>query len=177
MLDEQLLRAEHDRPLDCGRDGVVDDRHGLARRRQRRRDELQAEALGGGVDDGARRAPVEHQRHRRAQRAAVAVRTGEHFERMALLRDHCRHMMLARCAGQGPRCHDDAVEVAAFAGEAIRRLDQPVARGVLGDPARGIAEFPSGLAHLSERVAVALREVTRIGDDLRIVARVTHRER
>ena len=52
-----------------------------------------------------------------------------------------------------------------------------VAPCLIGDPARGIAEFPSGLAHLSERVAVALREVTRIGDDLRIVARVTHRER
>jgi diaminohydroxyphosphoribosylaminopyrimidine deaminase/5-amino-6-(5-phosphoribosylamino)uracil reductase len=52
-----------------------------------------------------------------------------------------------------------------------------VAPCLIGDPARGIAEFPSGLAHLSERVAVALREVTRIGDDLRVVARVTHRER
>ena len=51
------------------------------------RGERDAEALRRGVDHRADGAPVEHQRHRRAERAAVAVRTGEHFERMALVLD------------------------------------------------------------------------------------------
>ena len=50
-----------------------------------------------------------------------------------------------------------------------------VAPCLIGDPARGIAEFRSGIAHLSDRVALAVREVTSVGEDLRIVARVKHR--
>ncbi len=49
-----------------------------------------------------------------------------------------------------------------------------VAPCLIGDPARGIAEFRSALAHLSDRIALAVREVTSVGEDLRIVARVTH---
>jgi diaminohydroxyphosphoribosylaminopyrimidine deaminase/5-amino-6-(5-phosphoribosylamino)uracil reductase len=51
-----------------------------------------------------------------------------------------------------------------------------VAPCLIGDPARGIAEFPSGLAHLSDRIALSVRDVSKVGDDLRIVARVTDRE-
>ena len=48
---------------------------------------------------------------------------------------------------------------------------------LIGDPARGIAMFPGGLAHLSDRVALALHEVTRIGDDVRLRARVVNARR
>jgi diaminohydroxyphosphoribosylaminopyrimidine deaminase/5-amino-6-(5-phosphoribosylamino)uracil reductase len=43
---------------------------------------------------------------------------------------------------------------------------------LLGDPARGIAEFASGLARLSDRVALSLHDVTKVGEDLRVMARV-----
>ncbi len=43
---------------------------------------------------------------------------------------------------------------------------------LLGDPARGIAEWREGLADLSHRVALDLIDVARVGDDLRVVARV-----
>jgi len=46
----------------------------------------------------------------------------------------------------------------------------------IGDPARGVAEFPGGLARLADRVPLAIRSVDRIGDDLRIVARIEHKE-
>jgi len=46
-----------------------------------------------------------------------------------------------------------------------------VAPCLLGDPARGIAEFPGGLAHLSDRVALSIHSVERVGDDLRVIAR------
>ena len=47
-----------------------------------------------------------------------------------------------------------------------------VAASVIGDPARGMFEFASPLASLARRVALAWTSVDRIGDDLRIVARV-----
>jgi diaminohydroxyphosphoribosylaminopyrimidine deaminase/5-amino-6-(5-phosphoribosylamino)uracil reductase len=43
---------------------------------------------------------------------------------------------------------------------------------VLGDPARGIAEWPDGLPRLADRVPVSIHAVDRIGDDLRVIARV-----
>jgi len=50
-----------------------------------------------------------------------------------------------------------------------------VAPSIIGDPALGVAEFRSGLADLSDRIELTVREVTQIGADLRIVARVTKR--
>jgi diaminohydroxyphosphoribosylaminopyrimidine deaminase/5-amino-6-(5-phosphoribosylamino)uracil reductase len=47
-----------------------------------------------------------------------------------------------------------------------------IAPSVIGDPARGIAEWPVGLSRLSERVALSLHDVARVGDDLRVIARV-----
>jgi diaminohydroxyphosphoribosylaminopyrimidine deaminase/5-amino-6-(5-phosphoribosylamino)uracil reductase len=47
-----------------------------------------------------------------------------------------------------------------------------VAPSILGDPARGVADFPGGLASLSARVPFTLYDVARIGDDLRIIARI-----
>jgi len=50
-----------------------------------------------------------------------------------------------------------------------------VAPGILGDPARGLAQFD--VAHsLDARVALAFESIDRIGDDLRIRARVLPRE-
>jgi diaminohydroxyphosphoribosylaminopyrimidine deaminase/5-amino-6-(5-phosphoribosylamino)uracil reductase len=50
-----------------------------------------------------------------------------------------------------------------------------VAPSLIGDPARGIAEFPAPLAHLCGRIALSVRDVVKVGDDLRIIARVMHR--
>ena len=47
---------------------------------------------------------------------------------------------------------------------------------LIGDPARGIAAFPGGLARLADRVPLELADVTRIGDDLRVIARVLRKE-
>jgi diaminohydroxyphosphoribosylaminopyrimidine deaminase/5-amino-6-(5-phosphoribosylamino)uracil reductase len=43
---------------------------------------------------------------------------------------------------------------------------------ILGDPARGVAEFAAGLARLSDRIALTFHDVARVGEDLRVVARV-----
>jgi len=51
-----------------------------------------------------------------------------------------------------------------------------VAPCLIGDPARGVAEFPGGLAHLADRVPLSIRAVDRVGDDLRIIARVNVKE-
>jgi diaminohydroxyphosphoribosylaminopyrimidine deaminase/5-amino-6-(5-phosphoribosylamino)uracil reductase len=51
-----------------------------------------------------------------------------------------------------------------------------VAPCLIGDPARGVAEFPGGLARLADRVALSLLAVDRIGDDLRVIARVTAKD-
>ena len=48
---------------------------------------------------------------------------------------------------------------------------------LLGDPALGIAEWREGLSDLSERVALDLVDVVRVGDDLRLVARVRNTPR
>ena len=47
---------------------------------------------------------------------------------------------------------------------------------LLGDPARGVAEWRTGLDRLSDRVALALHDVARVGDDLRVLARVLPKE-
>ena len=47
-----------------------------------------------------------------------------------------------------------------------------VAGAVIGDPARGMFEFPAPLASLSQRIDVEWASVDRVGDDLRIIARV-----
>ena len=43
---------------------------------------------------------------------------------------------------------------------------------LLGDPARGIAEFPIALARLADRITLSIRSVERVGEDLRVVARL-----
>ncbi|HET7097650.1 MAG TPA: bifunctional diaminohydroxyphosphoribosylaminopyrimidine deaminase/5-amino-6-(5-phosphoribosylamino)uracil reductase RibD [Casimicrobiaceae bacterium] len=52
-----------------------------------------------------------------------------------------------------------------------------VAPSIIGDPAHGIAEFRSGLANLSDRIELGVREVAHVGTDLRIIARLTKRAR
>jgi diaminohydroxyphosphoribosylaminopyrimidine deaminase/5-amino-6-(5-phosphoribosylamino)uracil reductase len=47
-----------------------------------------------------------------------------------------------------------------------------VAPKFLGDPARGIANFAGALQSLDQAVALRFHEVARIGDDLRVIARV-----
>jgi len=51
-----------------------------------------------------------------------------------------------------------------------------VAPCLLGDPAWGIAEFATGLPRLADRIAFTLRDVARIGDDLRVIARVVRKD-
>jgi diaminohydroxyphosphoribosylaminopyrimidine deaminase/5-amino-6-(5-phosphoribosylamino)uracil reductase len=65
---------------------------------------------------------------------------------------------------------------ALFAAGLVDELLLYVAPALIGDPARGIAEFPGGLARLADRISLAITDVARIGDDLRIVARVNHGE-
>ena len=43
---------------------------------------------------------------------------------------------------------------------------------LIGDPARGMFEFPAPLASLDQRVALAWTSIERVGDDLRVLARV-----
>ena len=47
---------------------------------------------------------------------------------------------------------------------------------VIGDPARGVATFPGGLARLADRVPLRLHEVARVGDDVRVQARFKRKE-
>jgi len=51
-----------------------------------------------------------------------------------------------------------------------------VAPCLLGDPARGIAEFATGLERLADRIAFALHDVARVGEDLRIIARIVRKD-
>ena len=41
---------------------------------------------------------------------------------------------------------------------------------MIGDPARGIAAIPGGLARLADRIPLEIHDVARIGDDLRVIA-------
>jgi diaminohydroxyphosphoribosylaminopyrimidine deaminase/5-amino-6-(5-phosphoribosylamino)uracil reductase len=61
---------------------------------------------------------------------------------------------------------------ALLAGGLIDEVLLYVAPCLLGDPARGVAEFPGGLVRLADRVPLSIRAVDRVGDDLRIIARV-----
>ena len=47
---------------------------------------------------------------------------------------------------------------------------------VIGDPARGVADFRDGLARLADRVPLTIHAVDRVGTDLRIIARVHSKE-
>ena len=51
-----------------------------------------------------------------------------------------------------------------------------VAPRVLGDPARGVANFGAGLRQLADGVRLRFQDVARIGDDLRVIARVQREE-
>jgi diaminohydroxyphosphoribosylaminopyrimidine deaminase/5-amino-6-(5-phosphoribosylamino)uracil reductase len=44
---------------------------------------------------------------------------------------------------------------------------------IFGDPARGMFALPSPLSQLAQRVQLQIRDVARIGDDWRVLARVT----
>jgi len=47
---------------------------------------------------------------------------------------------------------------------------------LIGDPARGMFERETALAALGAATRVAWRDVERIGDDLRVIARVQREE-
>jgi diaminohydroxyphosphoribosylaminopyrimidine deaminase/5-amino-6-(5-phosphoribosylamino)uracil reductase len=66
---------------------------------------------------------------------------------------------------------------ALFAASLVDEVVVYLAPCIIGDPARGIAEWRSGLASLSDRIRLDIVDVTRIGDDLRIIARVAERGR
>jgi diaminohydroxyphosphoribosylaminopyrimidine deaminase/5-amino-6-(5-phosphoribosylamino)uracil reductase len=63
---------------------------------------------------------------------------------------------------------------ALFAAGLVDEMLLYLAPCLIGDPARGIAEWSgrNGLASLSDRVPLVLVDVARIGDDLRVVARI-----
>jgi diaminohydroxyphosphoribosylaminopyrimidine deaminase/5-amino-6-(5-phosphoribosylamino)uracil reductase len=64
---------------------------------------------------------------------------------------------------------------ALFAAGLVDEIVLYLAPNLMGDPARGIAEWPASLERLADRVALSMHSVDRIGDDLRIVARVEPR--
>jgi diaminohydroxyphosphoribosylaminopyrimidine deaminase/5-amino-6-(5-phosphoribosylamino)uracil reductase len=75
--------------------------------------------------------------------------------------------------------HDEAggkLNGALLAAGMVDELLLYLAPCLLGDPALGVAEYPTGLAKLSDRVALALHDVARVGDDLRVMARVARTE-
>ena len=47
---------------------------------------------------------------------------------------------------------------------------------LLGDPGRGVAEFATAIGRLSDRIRVAIHDVERVGDDLRLLARVVRKD-
>jgi diaminohydroxyphosphoribosylaminopyrimidine deaminase/5-amino-6-(5-phosphoribosylamino)uracil reductase len=47
---------------------------------------------------------------------------------------------------------------------------------LLGDPARGVADFGAGLQKLADGVALRFHDVARVGDDLRVIARVERKD-
>ncbi len=61
---------------------------------------------------------------------------------------------------------------ALVAATAVDELLLYVAPTIIGDPARGVFEFAAPLASLAQRVPLEWQSVTRVGDDLRIIARV-----
>jgi diaminohydroxyphosphoribosylaminopyrimidine deaminase/5-amino-6-(5-phosphoribosylamino)uracil reductase len=65
---------------------------------------------------------------------------------------------------------------ALFAAGVVDELLLYVAPCVLGEPARGIADFPGGIARLADRIRLEWRDVTRVGDALRVLARVAAKE-
>src|SRR4029077_11250429 len=60
---------------------------------------------------------------------------------------------------------------ALLAADLVDELLLYLAPCVLGDPARGMFEVPAPMAHLSDRVALRIESVARIGEDWRILAR------
>ncbi len=65
---------------------------------------------------------------------------------------------------------------ALIAADVVDELLLYLAPCVIGDPARGVATFPGGLARLADRVALTLDEVSPVGDDVRVRARIKHKE-
>ncbi len=60
---------------------------------------------------------------------------------------------------------------ALFAAGLVDELLAYLAPCLLGDPARGMAEWPEGMARLDDRVALSIHAVDRVGADLRVIAR------
>ena len=61
---------------------------------------------------------------------------------------------------------------ALFAAALVDEVVVYLAPCLIGDPARGIAEWRTGLAKLSDRIPLSIVDVARVGDDVRILARV-----
>jgi len=61
---------------------------------------------------------------------------------------------------------------ALLAGGHVDEIVAYLAPLVLGDPARGVADFGAGLRQLADGVRLRFHDVARIGDDLRVIARV-----
>ncbi len=91
-----------------------------------------AEALRRRVDHGTDRPPVEHERGRRAQRAALALGPGQHLQRVPLSRNGGLATGMARRAGQWARRHDRPHQIGPLLGKTLRCGVEPRADGLLG---------------------------------------------
>jgi diaminohydroxyphosphoribosylaminopyrimidine deaminase/5-amino-6-(5-phosphoribosylamino)uracil reductase len=69
-----------------------------------------------------------------------------------------------------------ALNAALLAARVVDELLIYYAPCLLGDPARGMAAFPEGLARLADRVPLAIHDVARAGADLRVRARILEEE-
>ena len=85
------------------------------------------------------------------------------------------HAMLAQLGQRGiNELHVEAgakLNGALLAAGLVDELLLYLAPSLIGDPARGMFELPAPLARLSERVALRIESVERVGDDWRILAR------
>jgi hypothetical protein len=80
---------------------------------------------GGGVEAGADRRPVEHQRHGRAERATAALRQSESLHRMALAEHDGVGAAGARSARHRACGDREAGEIGALPGEGVGGVGQP----------------------------------------------------
>jgi hypothetical protein len=138
MLQGELLGAEQQGAFGGRRVGdAVGDRLNLRFLADPARRDLDADPLGGGIEQPADRRPIGRERESGAERAALAVGLGERAERAAL-GDHRRFAArAARSARHRADGDGEPGQIKPLDGERVGGLVQPGPRGVIGDASRG----------------------------------------
>ena len=179
MLGDQLLRAKHHRAFDRGAasDGPGQPR-GFAQVGQVAGRRCHVESLGADVEQDADRPPVERQRDRGADGAAMPVRFREHVDRLAL-RSNCglalRLTLRARHRADGGGYFG---QKGTFLDKGVGGLVHPIARcgidrftrSIVDDPGMATVEQAQkmdGIGQVAHRVGAARQ---RAGADVRMRA-------